>query len=77
MTNKTFEVKLRLKSGKAEDFKIDNSTLRYGQLFWLVGNISKKIEGPYIVNENTDVHDLKSWLDQEMILIPLLNELKA
>jgi hypothetical protein len=66
------KVEIQLRPAEASDLKSDNMTLKQGVCFWLksikTGSFDNK---HYIINQDTDPFELKYWLDQKMIYVPI------
>lgn len=65
-------VEIKLRPAEAADLKRDNMTLKQGVCFWLKSNITGQFDNKnYIIDQDTDVMELKYWLDHNMIYIPV------
>ncbi len=65
-----------------DDFKIlrgwfqsgNNQVKKYkrkiGQIYWVKSQITKQYEGPYIIDEQTDMNFLGHYLERKMVFIP-------
>ncbi|WP_340074511.1 hypothetical protein [Leptobacterium sp. I13] len=54
-----------------DDMKISPYQMRIGQLFFLVSKLTGKPEGVYQITEDTDPYDIKNWLENNMIYVPV------
>ena len=74
-------VQLELIPAIAEDMKSlvsqtnneSKYTIKHGQLYFLQSNITKLFEGPYILNNDTDLESLALYLELNMVFIPVNN----
>lgn len=74
-------IQMELINATANDFKVfagwtsdglrKNYVRKIGQIFWLRSKITNLFDGPYIFTESTNVEDLKIYLQNDMVYIPL------
>lgn len=67
----TFSISINLKQASPEELKKDAKNLFIGQPYWLKSKIEGVFEGPYFINEDTDPFEIRDWLLNEMVYIPI------
>lgn len=61
-------ISLEIRKAKRNDLVIGHR-LRTGQTYYLLSKESNEFEGPYIINDGSDVYQFATWLKQEMIFV--------
>ncbi|EKF56218.1 hypothetical protein I215_01808 [Galbibacter marinus] len=64
-------VKVSLRLAEVDDLKINRNTLRYGQCYAVKNSDGLTLSGMHIINEDTDPLELKFFLDQKRLLVPV------
>lgn len=64
-------VKVSLRLADVDDLKINRNTLRYGQCYAVKNSDGQTLSGMHIIDESTDPLELKFFLDQKRLLVPV------
>jgi len=64
-------VNIKLRLAESDDLKATSKTLWYGKCYAVINSDGSTVSGMHIIDSDTDPLELKYFLDQKRLLVPV------